>query len=266
VLLPAFNQAAGLSAIVDGWLRVLNKLGRDFEFFVIDDGSTDSTADLAAGYASRNRRIRFLRHDQRRGFGAALRTGVATAQYPLVFYSACDYPYQPADLNKLLGVIDTAHVVSGCRTDPMPPNLRTMGSVYRGAVRVLFGLPLEPRPGWYGWQAWQRSVADRWIYALKMHDVPCAFKLFRKSTLDSIPIQSDGNFVHAEILAKANFLGQLIAEVPIGRLGGAFKGAPEPPIASESADRRRVFRSPLFVASDTTKNEPERRLPVAPVE
>jgi endothelin-converting enzyme/putative endopeptidase len=138
-------------------------------------------------------------------------------------------------------------IVAGCRTDTMPPVMQRLGAFYRGAVRLLFGLSLEPRPGWYGWPAWRRAIADRWIYGLRLHDVPCAFKLFRKAALDHIPIQSNGTFVHAEILAKANFLGQLIAEVPISRLAGNFKGVKEPPIANESADRRRVFRSPRFV-------------------
>jgi glycosyltransferase involved in cell wall biosynthesis len=247
VLLPCFNQAAGLSAIVDGWLRALNKLDREFELVLVDDGSTDGTHDVAGGFAARNPRVTVYRHDQRQGFGAALRTGVAAAQSPLVMYTACDYPYQPADLTKLLASVDLAHIVAGCRTDTMPPVMQRLGAFYRGAVRLLFGLSLEPRPGWYGWPAWRRAIADRWIYGLRLHDVPCAFKLFRKAALDLIPIQSNGTFVHAEILAKANFLGQLIAEVPISRLAGNFKGVKEPPIANESADRRRVFRSPRFV-------------------
>jgi hypothetical protein len=73
-----------------------------------------------------------------------------------------------------------------------------------------------------------------------------AFKLFRKDALDRIPIQSDGDFVFAELLAKANFMGMLIAEVPIGKLGGTFKGVIETRAASQVADRRRVFRSPKF--------------------
>ena len=107
-----------------------------------------------------------------------------------------------------------------------------------------------------------------------MNDVPSAFKLFRRTILDRIPIQSNGSFVHAEILAKANFLGCLMAEVPIGRLGGSFRGVPEPALSNEAADRRLVFRNPTFGASPGSDaagpTEPKENrgdgFPIAPAE
>ncbi len=190
-----------------------------------------------------------LRHEARRGFGAALRTGLAQVQYPLVFYTACDYPYPPADLTKLLEVIDSVDLASGCRTDPVPRWMRWAGAVYRLLVRVVFGIHLDARPGWRGWDAWRRGVRLRLLFGLRLWDVPSAFKLFRRSVLERIPIQSDGQFVHAEILAKANFLGCLMAEVPIGRLPGHFRGVPEltPAGVDEATELWRVFRDPRFV-------------------
>jgi glycosyltransferase involved in cell wall biosynthesis len=248
LLLPCFNQAAGLSAIVEGWHKALAKLDRSFEIIIIDDGSTDGTKEIADGLASRHQRVQVGRHDERRGFGTCLRTGVPLAKSPLVAYTSCDYQYAPSDIQKLLQAIDTADLVNGSRTDAMPPALRKLGMVYRGAVRVLFGLPMEPRPGWSGWGDWFRSQRARWVYGVRVRDPHSAFKLFRKSVLERIPIQSDGEFVHVELLAKANFMGCLIAEVPIGRLGGAFKGAAEPAAGEEAKDRRRVFRRPEFGA------------------
>jgi hypothetical protein len=208
-------------------------------------------------------------HEQRQGIGAAFRTGIAAAQHPLVLTTSCEYPYPPGDVKKLLDAIDTAHVVSGCRTDPMPENMRRWGRWYRGALRVLFGLSLEPRPGWQGSAAWRRAIVDRVVYGLRLADTMSAFKLFRKDALDRIPIQSDGDFVFAELLAKANFMGMLIAEVPIGKLGGTFKGLIESRISSQAVDRRRVFRTPRFLRetqATSEQNEPGPRLPVAPVE
>ena len=253
MVLPCFNQSAGLATIVDGWVRALKKLDQPFELLVVDDGSTDGSSKVAEGIAARETDVFVIRHGERRGYGAAIRTGLAAARHPLLFYSACDYPYSPGDVKKLLQSIDTAHIVSGCRTDPLPSMVKSIGALYRGAMRVLFGIDLAPRPGWQGWPAWWRGAGDRWVYALRMHDVPSAFKLFRKAIFDRIPIQSNGSFVHAEILAKANFLGCLMAEVPIGRLGESFRGVSEPPLPNERADRRRVFHRPLFALPEPTR-------------
>jgi glycosyltransferase involved in cell wall biosynthesis len=252
VLLPAFNQAAGLEEIAGRWLRELDRLNRPYEFVLIDDGSTDGTAAVMGKLANGRPAVRLLRHEQRRGFGACLRTGLASAQHPLLLYTACDYPYVPADLKKLLDAIDAVDLVAGVRTDPVPAWMRRLGAAYRLLVRVVFGVHLEPRPGWRGWGEWWRGVLLRGAFGLRGHDVPCAFKLFRRSLFDRLPIQSDGDFVHAEILAKANFLGCWMSEVPIGRLGGAFRGLPEPPPGvSYAAEARRVFRNPTFLPTPT---------------
>lgn len=242
MLLPFYNQAAALPGIVDGWLRVLDKLGRPFQLILIDDGSTDGGGDIVA----RNHRIVLLRNDQRRGAGAAWRTGLAAINHPLVLFTACDYPYSPAEVKKLLEAIDSADIACGCRTDSPPPAVRRAGQFYRAAARILFGVPIEARPGWQGWRAWWTSVRDRWKYGVRVHDPACAFKLIRKPMLDRIMIQSDGEFAHVELLAKTNFVGALIAEVAIGKLGGTFKSVRQIEESSDSADRRRVFRRPEF--------------------
>src|SRR5436305_1137532 len=90
VLLPVFNQSAGLEAIAESWLRVLAKLGRPFELIVVDDASTDESVAIAGKLAARHPDLRELRHEVRQGYGASLRTGLAAAVHPLIFYTACD--------------------------------------------------------------------------------------------------------------------------------------------------------------------------------
>ncbi len=250
-----YNQAMGLEAIVENWLRGLARLERAFECIIVDDCSTDETAIVIAKLADRHPEVRPLRHEARHGYGAGLRTALAAAIHPLIFYTACDYPYPPADIGKLLDVIDDADLVTGSRTDPVPGWLRCLDRLHRLFARVIFGVSLEPRPGWLGRRAWRSAVRLRLLFGLRLWDPMSAYKLFRRSVLDRIPIQSSGEFVHAELLAKANFLGCLMAEVPIGRLAGNFKGVPEPPVPGSSGDARRVFRRPQFTG------EPERKRP-----
>ena len=86
----------------------------------------------------------------------------------------------------------------------------------------------------------------RFIFGLRLQDVDCSFKLFRRSIFARIPIQSDGAFVHAEIMAKANFLGCLIGEV-------AVRYTPQETLHLDDAARRQrrrealvLFRQPDF--------------------
>jgi glycosyltransferase involved in cell wall biosynthesis len=258
VLLPAYNQAAGLEGIAESFLRAFARLDRAIQFVIIDDASTDDTAAIAEKLVTRHTDLLLLRHDTRHGFGAALRTGLASAVHPLVFYSSCDYPYPPGDILKLLDLIDAADLVSGCRTDRVPAWLRRLDAAKWLFARIVFGVSLEPRPGWLGWPDWQRAVQLRGVFALRLWDPMSCFKLFRRAALDRIPIQSDGQFVHAELLAKANFLGCLMAEVPVGRLAGNFKGAleSEPPGAEFRSEARRAFRRPRFVRESQKPDGP----------
>src|SRR6266849_4600848 len=149
VLLLGQSDLPGLEEALRAWITFLNGLNRVYELILVDDALLDRTAELAEHHPS----IRVLRDPIKRGPGAALRLGLATAQHPLLFYSPCDGCYQPKDLKLLLDEIDRTDVVTGHRIGRrVPISLRCLGFVWRGLFRVLFGLPLEPLPAWLGWR------------------------------------------------------------------------------------------------------------------
>jgi glycosyltransferase involved in cell wall biosynthesis len=190
IVLPAYNVETCLEKVLRNWTAYVDTLGRDYEILVVDDGSTDRTLEFAGTLAAQYPRFRLLQHPAPRGIGAALRTGLGAAQFPLLVYGPCSTAYQPADLGRLLEVIDKVDLVSGYRV----------------------GRPRRERPLW---KAYVQRGLLRFLFGLRLKDVDCPFKLFRRSIFARIPIQSDGPFVHAEILAKANFLGCLMTEVPV---------------------------------------------------
>lgn len=224
VVLPVHNVAATLATVVGGWRGYLDKSRREFEILLVDDGSADATVAKAEEIAAKHGTIRVLKHDKPLGYGASLRTGLAAARHPLVFFTAADYPYTPSDLGKLLdraGQTDAVlgrkiDVVTGCRTGHATPAFWTwVGRLYRGFCRVGLGLPLEPSPTWLGFREHQRSWFAWLVFADPLHDPHAAFKLFRKNVFDKFSIQCDGDLVHIELIAKATFTECLIDEMPL---------------------------------------------------
>ncbi len=224
VVIPVHDAAAVLDRAVGVWLDALGKLGRESELVLVDDGSTDGTAAKADEIAARRKNVRVLRHESRKGFGACLRTALAGSSHPLFFYTALDYPYTPSDLSKLLARIDDLDplmgrkldVVSGCRTGRRaPPFWRAVGVAYRLFCRVALGLRLEPAPGWLGFRERLRSWVVWVVFGDPLDDPDSAFKLFRRSVFDRFPIQSDGDFVHVELIAKSTFTTRLMDELPL---------------------------------------------------
>ena len=185
---------------------------------MVDDGSADGTAARAEALLDRFPRLEVLRHETPRGVGGAVRTALAAAKQPLFFYTLCDPRYRPDDLPRLLAVIDPVHLVGGYRAGrPVPVFWRTVGMLTRVLCRIVFGAAPTPLPGWLGVNGHAAWLLARVLFAVRNRDVLCPYRLVRREIFARIPLQSDGPFVHVEVLAKANFLGCILAEdVPLG--------------------------------------------------
>jgi glycosyltransferase involved in cell wall biosynthesis len=216
LLLTAHNAEAPLEEVLTSWVAELGRRERDFEVFVIDDGSTDGTAGRVEELAARWPQVRLLRHEKRRGDGAALRTGLAAVRFPLLLTCPCDRQFPPEDVRRLLGDIDQVHLAAGYRVSrPVPVLLRVLGWGYRFLLWVALAHTVEPLPGWLGWGAWAAYLRTRLLFGVRVRDVCCPFRLYRREVFDRLPIQSDGAFAHVEVLAKANFLGRVMTETAV---------------------------------------------------
>jgi glycosyltransferase involved in cell wall biosynthesis len=249
LLLLAHDAAADLGDVVRAWAKRLDALKRPYEMILVDDGSADDTRARAEALAQERPQLRVLAHPSRLGLGAALRTGVAAAQHPLLCCVPCDRQYDPADFQKLLDLIDQADLVTGLRAGgPAPRWQRALGAMYRALSRVFVGVALTPDPGWRGWAAWRRRWVARWLFGVRLRDPECAFRLFRRSVFDNLPIQSDSDFALVEVLAKANFLGCLMAEVEVAHRplpsGAALHKDGRP--GWRRGDVSRLFHDPRF--------------------
>jgi glycosyltransferase involved in cell wall biosynthesis len=265
VVLLTRNQAARLEALLADWVTFLNGLDREYELIVVDDGSTDGSGELAEKLAAGYRRVMVRRHEQAQGEGAALRTGLSAARHPLLFYTLADPSYLPADLLKLLRKrteprkldieIDHVHLLSASRGGrPVPRPWRILGLLQRLLCRLLFAHAPERLPGWLGWKRHALGLLARILFGVRYHDVACPFRLARRDIFARLRLQSQGTFVHVEILAKSNYLGLMMGEeVPLepGRYPSLTTEMSCEERRRMRADAWQVIRHPQFAREDS---------------
>ncbi len=204
---PAHNEEANLAGLVDEALATLPTLAETFEIIAVDDGSSDATASLAEAFAERHPDVvRLVRHPRNLGYGAALRSGFGAARYELVAFTDGDRQFRIADLGRLLERLagsDAPDVVVGVRVRRADPLVRTL---YARAYRL----------------------ANRLFFGLRVSDVDCACKLFRRDALVGLRVDSGGAFFSAELLIKLGAAGRRIAEIGVPhypRTAGSASGA-----------------------------------------
>ena len=187
-VLPAYNEEKVIASTVNSMVDTLASLTDDYEVIVVNDGSRDSTRQVVEALSARNPRIRCVSHPVNRGYGAAVGTGFASATKELVFMTDGDKQFDARELAQFLPAIQDADLVIGYRAPRMDPAMRRLN-------------------GW-GW-----NLVVRLLFGYVARDVDCAFKLFRRSILDTIHVQSTGATFSAEFLIRARRAGYRIVEM-----------------------------------------------------
>ena len=137
ILVPAYNEAVAIGAVLGRIIRVQASLGRSSELLVIDDGSVDGTAQVA-----RELGVRVLAHPYNLGKGAALKTGMRVARGETVVVVDADGQHDPDDIPRLLAQRPAYDMVMGDRGrgGGASPYWRTPGKAVLGLVaNVLVG-------------------------------------------------------------------------------------------------------------------------------
>lgn len=191
VVIPAFNEEKRLAETLPGAKDYL--AGRECEIIVVDDGSSDRTAEIAGKYG-----CRVIKHPRNLGKGAAVKSGVLAAKGDLVLVTDADLAAPIAELPKLGAALKKgADVAVGSREAPGAKVLRVSfkrklaGKAFNLLVRLITGLPYR--------------------------DTQCGFKLFRKGAAEVLFSLSEckGYCFDVEILLFARELGLKVEEVGV---------------------------------------------------
>src|SRR5216117_4346907 len=139
VFFPAYNDSGTIASMVIRVVKAASELTPDFEVIVVDDGSADSTAEIADELARTYPQVRAVHHPTNRDYGAALQTGFRSSTKELIFYTDGDAQYDPSELSALWKKMTAdADLVNGykiSRSDPLHRIL--IGRLYHHIVCTL---------------------------------------------------------------------------------------------------------------------------------
>jgi glycosyltransferase involved in cell wall biosynthesis len=199
--MPVFNEVSTVKTVVQSVLAQPVVA----EVLVIDDGSSDGTAEVLAQFASHDSRLKLFRHEKNCGKGAALRTAFAHANAPIVLVQDADLEYDPAEYGALISPIlaGRADVVLGSRFQGTGPH------------RVLYF--------WHFIGNKLLTTFSNICTNLNITDMEAGYKIFRREIIKQIQVQENRFGFEPEIIAKVSRIkGIRIYEVPISYYGRTY--------------------------------------------
>jgi glycosyltransferase involved in cell wall biosynthesis len=205
VLVPLYNEEEFVAPIIERVLEAPLPDGMDREVIVVDDGSSDGSAEIVAEMAALHPKIRLVRHDRNQGKGAAIRTAIEHASGDFSIIQDADLEYDPREY---------AHVLR--------PLLEGKADVVYGSRFMIVG----ERRVLYFWH----SVANRLLTEfcnlvadVNLTDMETCYKAFRTSLLKSIPIRSERFGIEPELTIKTARRQVRIYETPISYHGRTYE-------------------------------------------
>lgn len=191
IFFPFWNEEQNIESVVKKAIPIAEKIAQKWEIIVVDDGSSDKTLEIAKRLAQEDTRFVVVPHATNRGYGAALKTGFATAKYNLIVFNDGDGQFDFAEVSKFLEKIQNSDLVIGFRK-------KRLDNPFRHLLMNLL------------------KVWDFIFFGFRFKDIDCGFKLFRKEALNKImPFKSEGAMITTEILAKAKKANLKISEVEV---------------------------------------------------
>jgi dolichyl-phosphate beta-glucosyltransferase len=199
IILPAYNESARIAATLDKILAHGTQCGWNLEVIVVNDGSSDDTAEIVRGYETRHTRLRLLENPGNRGKGFSVRNGMLHAQGDILLFSDADLSSPIEEADKLFAAIAKgADIAIGSRwidsrlqIRRQPMHRRVFGRIFNLALRIVLGLQFK--------------------------DTQCGFKAFTRRSAQAIfPQQKIERWgFDPEVLYLARKFGFTVSEVPV---------------------------------------------------
>lgn len=208
VVIPTFNEERTVAEVLDAVRTVdLSSLGVDLEreIVVVDDGSTDRTCEILAGYASLPD-VHVLYHERNRGKGAALRTGFGAVSGDIVLIQDADFEYDPREYPQLL-----------------EPIVKGRADVVYGS-RLSGGRPQRVYMFWHLVGNRFLTLLTNVLYNSTLTDMETGYKVFRREVVDGFRLRENDFRIEPEITSRVLQNPKLrVYELPIAYYGRTYQ-------------------------------------------
>ncbi|QQG46202.1 MAG: glycosyltransferase family 2 protein [Candidatus Niyogibacteria bacterium] len=193
VFIPVYNERDSIGRIVSEIDEYLKSRFTDYEILLItSEASTDGTNEAARGLESRISALRTVSRGSDFSYGGALRTGFKNSVKELIFFTDGDRQFDISEMDKFLPLIHRHDIVTGYKIKRNDPLMRV-------------------------WMSWIYNITMRLLFGLKLKDVNCAFKLYKREVIEKVDFLPDltQGVVNAEIYLSAIKNGYSIGEVGV---------------------------------------------------
>jgi glycosyltransferase involved in cell wall biosynthesis len=198
IFFPMWNEELYIHRAVRAATEICEQLVEDkeignYELIIVNDASTDRTGEYAAELADSDSHVSVVTHDKNRKLGGSIKSGFTAATGDLVLYADADLPFEMIELVRAVRVMRTyeADIVSAYRLD------RTG----EGPRRAIY--------------SWVYNWLIQLVFGTRLRDINFAFKLCRRSVLDQVQLSSEGSFIDAELVIRAQKAGFSIVQIGV---------------------------------------------------
>jgi glycosyltransferase involved in cell wall biosynthesis len=190
IVLPCLDEAENLAESVRCACAVASRCALEYEVVIVDDGSSDETAELAGEFARADSRVRLIMHARTLGYADALRSGIEAARMPWLLLTDADLQYDIGELADFLPQAAVADLVVGRR-------MLTQDRLTRRAADTVWTHLLHA------------------LLRLPVRDIDCSFRLARRELLAGLQLRAGGPLFGAELLVNSRAAGARIVELPV---------------------------------------------------
>lgn len=199
MVVPAYNEEIRLKSTLPHLWRALNRRFATFEVIVVDDGSSDGTAQIVSRFSDDHPNVRLISYPQNRGKGFAVKTGVLAASGQYILFSDADLSTPVREVRKLLKALREGYDIA-------------IGSRASRTTKILKRQPL--------YRICLGKTFNKFVQLLTVsgiNDTQCGFKCFKRAAAREIfgSCRIDGFSFDVEALFIANQRGLLTKEIGV---------------------------------------------------